>query len=317
MGNTDLRDLAAIRNISREELAGHTVAVDFHNWIYRYLTVITKFTSEEAYTTADGTEVANLLGIAQGLPKFVDRGLKPVFVFDGEVLELKEEEMQRRRERKETAKDRLREAEAAGNEQLAARLRARTQHLTPEILETSRELLELFDMPIVDAPAEAEAQAAHMAQLGDVDYVATEDYDALLFGAPMTLRKLTSSDETECMELEPTLEDLNVTLQELVDIAILCGTDYNDGVHGVGPKTALKKITAGTTIEEILEERDAEIANLDAIRGIYLEPSVTADYSIDWVWDPDLERAMTYLTDQWEIPEDRLQTAFDRLQAGI
>lgn len=317
MGNTDLRDLAAIREISAEELAGGTVAVDFHNWLYRYLTIITKFTDEEAYTTADGTEVPNLLGIVQGLPKFTKFGLAPVFVFDGEVLELKEDEMQRRRERKEEAKARLQEAKEAGNEELAARLRARTQRLTPTILETSRDLLALLDMPVVEAPAEAEAQAAHMAKRGDVDYVGTEDYDALLFGAPTTLRKLTSSDGTECMELDPTLAELDVTLPQLVDIAILCGTDYNDGVHGIGPKTALKKIAAGSTVEEILADRDAEIEQLDVIRDIYLDPSVTDDYRIEWDWSPDFGRARSYLTGEWEIPEERITTAFGKLESDV
>ena len=315
MGNTDLRDLAAIREISPEELAGGTVAVDFHNWLYRYLTIITKFTDEAAYTTSDETEVPNLLGIMQGLPKFTELGLQPVFVFDGEVLELKEDEMQRRRERKEDAKARLVEAKEAGNEELAARLRARTQRLTPTILETSREILDILDMPVVEAPTEAEAQAAHIAKRDDVDFVGTEDYDALLFGAPMTLRKLTSSDGTECMELEPTLADLDVTLPQLVDIAILCGTDYNDGVHGIGPKTALKKISAGTTVEEILADRDAEIEQLDVIRDIYLDPSVTDEYSIEWDWAPDFEQARSYLTEEWEIPAGRIETSFEKLES--
>lgn len=313
MGNTDLRDLATIYEVSFSELAGSTVAVDFHNWLYRYLTIISKFTDEDVYTTSDGTEVANLLGIVKGVPKFFEHELQPVFVFDGEILELKAEEMERRRERKEAAQARLERAKAEGNEELARRLRARTQRLTPTILETSRDLLGLLDLPVVDAPAEAEAQAAHIANTGAVEYVATEDYDALLFGAPYTLRQLTSSGSPECMDLDATLDDLGVSLAELVDIAILCGTDYNDGVHGIGPKTALKHISAGGTVEELLAERNADIPDLDAIRRIYREPSVTDDYTIDWEWNPQFDAAEAYLSDDWEIPGDRLDTAFERL----
>lgn len=315
MGNTDLRDLAAIRTVGYDELAGSRIAVDFHNWLYRYLTIATKFTDTSVYTTSDGEEVANLLGIVKGVPSLLEHDLHPAFVFDGEVLDLKEAEMERRRERREAAEERLEAAREAGDEELAARLRARTQRLTPTILETSRELLDLLGLPAVDAPAEAEAQAAHLAKRGDVDHVGTEDYDALLFGATTTLRKLTSSDDPELMSLEDTLEDVGVTLPELVDIAILCGTDYNDGIHGVGPKTALKRIAGGDTVEDVLAERDAEIPELDAIRRIYLEPEVADDYRLDWEWDPDLQAAERYLVEEWELPRDRLDAAFDRLEA--
>lgn len=316
MGNTDLRDLAAIRTVPYEELSGSRVAVDFHNWLYRYLTIVTKFTDESVYTTGDD-EVANLLGITKGVPSLLEHDLHPAFVFDGEVLDLKEDEMERRRERRQEAEQRLEAAREAGDEALAARLRARTQRLTPTILETSRELLALLDLPVVEAPAEAEAQAAHLARRGDADHVGTEDYDALLFGAPTTLRKLTTSDDPELMSLEETLDDLDLSLAELVDVAILCGTDYNDGVHGVGPKTALKRISAGDTVEDILVEHDAEIAELDAIRGIYLEPDVTDDYAVDWNWSPDLDAVERYLVDEWELPRDQLDAAFDRLETLV
>lgn len=314
MGNSDLRDLAVINEISMEELAGGTIAVDFHNWVYRYLTIITRFTDENRYTTADGEEVPNLIGILKGLPTFTEYDLKPVFVFDGKVLELKEEEMQRRRERKEAAKERLEQAKAEGNDELAARLRARTQRLTPLILETSRELLEILDFPIVEAPAEAEAQAAHMAKNQDVEYVGTEDYDALLFGAPYTIRQLTSKGNPECMQLEATLDELNITRSELIDIAILCGTDYNDGVHGIGPKTALNAITDGQRVEDILASRETDIPELNAIRNIYLNPQVSTDYEVTWDWEPDFERAHSFLTDEWEIPAEALETAFEKLR---
>lgn len=314
MGNTDLRDLAAIHETTFEDLDGSRVAVDFHNWLYRYLTIITKFTDASAYTTSGGDEVPNLLGIMKGVPKFLDHGLEPVFVFDGEVLELKEPEMQRRRDRKAAAEERLAAAEAVGDDALAARLRARTQRLTPTILETSRAVLRRLDFPVVDAPAEAEAQAAYLAKTGTVDYVCTEDYDALLFGAPRTLRQLTSKGPIEQMDLEETLAHHDISLTELVDIAILCGTDYNDGIHGIGPKTALKRITKGQTVESILDDRDASIPELDTIRQIYLDPAVTDDYHVDWSWDPDLAGAREYLVHNWEVEENRLKTAFGRLE---
>ena len=83
MGNSDLRSLATIAEVSFDDLGGSVVAVDAHNWLYRYLTTTVRFTRDEAYTTGDGAEVANLIGVVKGLPKFFEHDITPVFVFDG------------------------------------------------------------------------------------------------------------------------------------------------------------------------------------------------------------------------------------------
>ena len=226
MGNADLRDLAVIEEVSFAELSG-VVAVDAHNWLYRYLTTTVKFTDSRAYTTAAGEEVANLIGVVQGLPKFFEHDLTPVFVFDGAVTDLKSDEVERRRAQRERYEEDLEEARETGDEVAIARLDSRTQRLTDTIVETTRGLLDRLDVPVVDAPAEGEAQAAHMARHGGADYAGSEDYDTLLFGAPLTLRQLTSSGDPELMDFEATLADLKLTWEQLVDVAMLCGTDFN------------------------------------------------------------------------------------------
>lgn len=177
MGNAALREIAVIEDVSFDSLDG-VVAVDAHNWLYRYLTTTVRFTSEDAYTTEDGTEVANLIGIVRGLPKFFEHDLVPVFVFDGGVTDLKSEEIEERREQRERYEEQLETAREKGDTRVISRLESRTQRLTDVIHETTRELLTHLDVPIVEAPAEGEAQAAHMARTGAVDYVGSEDYDA-------------------------------------------------------------------------------------------------------------------------------------------
>ena len=240
MGNADLRQLAVVEDVSFDDIGGGVVAVDAHNWLYKYLTTTVRFTRGDAYTTSDGTEVPNLIGVTQGLPKFFEHDLTPVFVFDGRVVGLKDEEVASRREEREEREERL---EAARGPLEAARLDSQTQRLTDVIHETTRELLSLLDVPVVEAPAEGEAQASYMARVDDgVDYVGSDDYDCLLLGAPDTLRRLTSEGGPERMDFRATLEEHGITWEQLVDVGILCGTDFNDGLHGYGPKTALKAI---------------------------------------------------------------------------
>jgi flap endonuclease-1 len=317
MGNADLRELAALQTVPFEDLAGGVVAVDAHNWLYRYLTTTVKFTNSSVYTTSDGQEVANLIGVVQGLPKFFENDLTPVFVFDGGVTDLKAEEVQARREKRERAEEELKAARAAGESVEAARLEARTQRLTAVIQQTTRELLERLDVPYVEAPAEGEAQAAHMTAIGEADYAGSEDYDTLLFGAPQTLRQLTSNGDPELMNLDETLAALSLTREQLVDVAMLCGTDFNDGISGIGPKTAVSEIREHTDLFGVLEAREEAISHADRIRRLFLDPPVTEDYTLDLDVDPDVDAARRYVVDEWEIPAETLDRGFERIEESM
>jgi flap endonuclease-1 len=318
MGIADLRQLAVLDTVGYEDLDGEVVAVDAHNWLYRYLTTTVKFTSESVYTTAAGEEVANLIGVVQGVPKFFEHDLTPVFVFDGGVTELKAEEIEERRERKEQAEERMAEAKEAGDRIEASRLESRTQRLTDVIHRTTRELFDLLDVPYIEAPAEGEAQVAAMARNDPaVDYAGSEDYDTLLFGAPLTLRKLTTRGDPELMDFEATLETHDITWAQLVDIGILCGTDFNEGLEGFGPKTALKAVREHGDLWGVLEAEDEYIEHADRIRTLFLEPDVTEDYGFDLELDPDLLAAREYVTETWEIPADEVERAFERIEDAV
>jgi len=316
MGNAALRDIAVIEEIPFDDIEG-VVAVDAHNWLYRYLTTTVKWTDSETYTTADGTEVANLVGIVQGLPKFFENDVTPVMVFDGGPSELKDDEIESRREQRRSYEEQLETAREEGDAVAIAQLESRTQRLTPTIQETSRELLRLLDVPIVEAPAEGEAQAAHMAKRGDADYVGSEDYDALLFGAPRTLRQLTSKGDPELMDLEATLAHHDLTLEQLIDAAILIGTDFNEGVSGIGPKTALSEIADHGDLWSVLEARGDHIEHGDRVRQLFRDPNVTDDYEFETALEPDLAAAREYVTDEWEVDEDEVARGFERIEESV
>ncbi|MBX0293797.1 flap endonuclease-1 [Haloarcula nitratireducens] len=317
MGNADLRSLAVIEDVSFDDLDGTVVAVDAHNWLYRYLTTTVKFTSDRKYTTSDGTEVANLIGVVQGLPKFFEHGLTPVFVFDGAVTDLKDDEVEKRRQQRERYEKELEAARESGDSVRASKLDSRTQRLTETIVETTRDLLELLDVPIVDAPAEGEGQASYMARQNDVDYVGSEDYDALLFGAPYTLRQLTSKGDPELMDFEATLDEHDLTWEQLVDAAILMGTDFNEGIAGIGPKTAVKELHEHGDLYAVLEARGDHIDHADRIRDLFLDPAVTDDYEVRTDIEPDVAAARRFVTEEWEVDPEEVTRGFERLEESV
>ncbi len=153
------------------------------------------------------------------------------------------------------------------------------------VIGSAQRLLDLLGVPWLTAPSEGEAQAARMAADGAVAYAVTQDYDALLFGAPDLARNITISGrrrlhgrtivvEPERIRLAEVLEGLGVTREELIEVGILVGTDFNEGLRGVGPKTALKIVREGR-FEETVAER---MPGFDPgpIRTFFLEPPVTA-----------------------------------------
>jgi flap endonuclease-1 len=318
MGNSDLRQLAVIEDVPFDSLSG-VVAVDAHNWLYRYLTTTVKFTRTSAYTTEAGEEVANLVGIVTGVPKFLEHDLTPVFVFDGGTTSLKDAEVAERRKERERYERQLadaREREDATAAEIST-LDSRTQRLTSVIQETSRGLLERLDVPVIEAPAEGEAQAAYMARKGDVDYVGTEDYDALLLGAPLTLRQLTSSGDPELMDFDATLEEHELTWEQLVDVGLLMGTDFNEGLSGVGPKTAVRLVREHGDLWAVLEARDAYIEGADRIRELFLDPDVTDEYEFDTDVDPDLAAAHEYVCEQWQVAPESVEKGFARIEGAV
>jgi len=98
-------------------------------------------------------------------------------------------------------------------------------------------------LPVVQAPGEGEAQAVHMVVQGKARYVVSQDYDSLLFGAPRLVRNLTISGRRrlhgrsitvnpEALILSDIISGLGISREELIEVGILCGTDFNPGDPG-------------------------------------------------------------------------------------
>lgn len=314
MGNAALRELAHLEPIPFDSLSGQVLAIDAHNWLYRYLTITVRFTNSRAYTTHEGEEVANLIGILQGVAKLLEGSVTPVFVFDGTPSALKADELERRREERAERESRLEDARERGDLVEVARLQSQTQRLTDTIQTTSRELLDRLGIAYLEAPAAGEAQAAVMARRGDVNAAGSEDYDTMLFGSPITIRQLTSSGDAERLDLVKTLDTLELTLEQLVDAAILMGTDYNEGLSGFGPKTAVKAVRTHGDLWSVLESEGTVIEGADHIRDLYLDPPVVDEPFDDSFPTPSIESARQYVVEEWEVDPEAIARPLQRIE---
>jgi len=118
-------------------------------------------------------------------------------------------------------------------------------------------------------------------------------------------------------EFEATLEATGLTWEQLVDAAILMGTDFNEGISGIGPKTAVKLLAEHGDLYSVLEARGDHIDHADRIRSLFLEPAVTDDYEIPESVDPDLDAARAFVTEEWEVDAEEVRRGFERIDESV
>ena len=189
----NLKDIAPAEQTNLKELAGKRVGIDAFLTAFQFLTTMRDRSPQgDGMPLRDdnGNPVSHLMGFLHRTATLLAMGIKPVYIFDGQSPELKAEEMAARRARREEAEAVHKEALAAGDFTLAQKMAARIMHYSPQMVEETQQLLDLMGVPWVTAAAEGEAQAAVMAAKGQLDVVATQDWDALLYGSPVLIRNL-------------------------------------------------------------------------------------------------------------------------------
>jgi len=307
-----------------EDFRGKVVAIDAFNTLYQFLAIIRQ-PDGTPLKDRRGEVTSHLSGLLYRTANLVQSGISPVFVFDGEPPKLKAKTIKDRAEVKQRAEREWKEALEEGDLQKARSKAMQTSRLTAEMVDQSKRLIELMGLPTVQAPGEGEAQASAMAAKGDVFAAASQDYDSLLFGAPTLIRNLTITGrrklprknvyvdvEPEQVELDSTLSSLGITREQLIDMGVLIGTDFNEGVRGVGPKKALNLMKECGTLERAMEKLGIQIENAMEIRQIFLKPPVTPDYSLQWR-DVDTDGVKKLLCEEHDFSPERVTVALEKM----
>lgn len=319
----DLGKLLEPKTIDLESLRGKKLGIDALNTIYQFLSIIRQ-RDGTPLMDSNGKITSHLSGLFYRNLKLLEFGILPAYVFDGKPPILKEETLQKRKEVRDEARKEWKKALEEGKIEEARKHAQAASKVNEEMLEESRELLKAMGIPSVKAPSEGEAQAAYLCQQGDVYAAGSQDYDSLLFGVPKLIRNLTITGkrkvpgknyyteiEPEFLELEKVLKSLDINREQLVEIGIFMGTDFNPGIKGIGPKRALEHIKE-KPIEEWKDEYDFSIDPVK-IKKIFLEPEITKEYSLKWT-DPDSDKLTEILHEKHEFSEQRIENALKRLE---
>ena len=311
--------------LSLDDLQGRSLAVDGNGELYQFLALI-RLRDGSPLMDSKGRITSHLSGLFYRVTRLIaDYRIQLIFVMDGRPPLLKSAEIERRRGIKVRYDAEHAAALAAGDMAKAYSKATMTSRLSRGMVDEAIELLRLMGIPVVQAPSEGEAQASHMCMAGNVWAAASKDYDCLLFGSPRLLRFLTISGKEflpskgisrpivpEVIDTQALLAHYGLKREQLVDLAILVGTDFNDGVKGIGPKKALKLVQDYGSIDQMPEEIQAAAGpNIQEIRHIFLSPEITEDVTMESGL-PDWAAVEKFLCDEREFSRERVRAAMQR-----
>jgi flap endonuclease-1 len=324
-----LGDIVTKQKLELEQLRGKVVAIDALNFLYQFLSIIRQ-RDGELLRDSKGRITSHLSGLFYRTANFVEAGIKPVYVFDGTPPVLKKLTVEQRRVARKEAEVLWKKALEEGRVEEARKFAQGAGRLDDLMIRQAQTLLDHMGLPWVQAPSEGEAQAARLVEKGDAWAAASQDFDSLLFGAPTLVRnlavtgrrKLPGKDvyievHPEVVELNVVLRELGITREQLVDVGILVGTDYNEGIKGIGPKKALELVKKEGSMREIVKTEIGKKFEVDPmeVREIFLAPNVVDKYELLWR-DPNPEGIIKFLCDEHDFSEDRVKTGIEKLTRG-
>ena len=306
------------------------MAIDAYNAIYQFLAII-RGPEGLHLTDSNGRVTSHLTGLFYRNINFLSLGIKPVYVFDGKPPSMKSAEIEHRKQIKKDATIKYERAVSEGKMDDARKYAQQTTSMKDGMVDDSKKLLELFGIPYIQAPSEGEATAALLTQTGHADIAASQDFDSILFGAKKLVRNFTNSGrrklpnrntyievEPEVIDYKKNLEELGITGEQLIDVGILIGTDFNpDGFERVGPKTAIKMIREHGKLEDIPQIREQlEVIDYNAIRKIFLKPETAKVDKIEFS-EIRFDAITDYLSNERSFSRDRVTSSLKRLKKSL
>jgi flap endonuclease-1 len=326
----NLRDLLIRDEISIADLKGKTIAFDAYNMLYQFLANI-RTADGQLLTDSKGRVTSHLIGLFSRVTRFMQEGIKPIFVFDGTPPTLKHKEVQKRKEIKQEAKEKYQEALVNNDVEGMKKYGARTSRLTKEMAEHAKELLVLLGVAVVQAPAEGEAQASYIVSQGDAWAVASQDYDCLLYGGTRLIQNMSIAGRRKktkklgtvtvkpvMINLKNNLENLKLTRSQLICLAMLVGTDYSPGgVKGLGPKKALKLVAAyGDNKKELFTAAkwdEHSDVSWQEVYELFENMPVDKKYTLEF-GSIKYDELTTLLVKEYSFGEDRVHRTLDTLK---
>nr|QBK87422.1 MAG: flap endonuclease [Marseillevirus LCMAC201] len=282
-------------------LSGQRLAVDASVYLYKFICIDNQF---------KGQWVDMFINFIVWLRK---NNIRPVFVFDGKPPPQKERTQKERRANRHRIEQKVLEleelletlSECNINESISADLKKRiddavnqdTQywsrkevmreintrfkkenskaiHIGPAENKKIQDLLTFIGLPWFKASGEAERTCAWLCKWGYVKGVVTTDSDVLAYGVPIFVQDVRVNQDTcKIIRHQDILEVLDLTEDQFRDFCIMCGTDYNERMPGIGPVSAYKLMCKHNDLDGMaMTTIDTSILHYDEGRVLFTLP---------------------------------------------
>jgi 5'-3' exonuclease len=134
-----------------------------------------------------------------------------------------------------------------------------------------KDMLNILGIPFKTAPNEAETYCCSMVRRGLGRAVISCDSDCFAHGAKDVILSLETTGMIEHLELQDVLDCLEITSQQMTDLAFLFGCDYNakNKLFKVGPVKAIELIKKFGRLEDIEGYEKEKINNFVELRSLF------------------------------------------------
>jgi len=323
-----IKDLILSKEIETDHLRDKVLVVDSFNLLYQFLTTIRQ--RDGSYLTdSQGNVTSHLTGLFSRTSNLLQKGMKLAFVFDGEAPELEKKERLRRKEIKIEAQKKYEIAKQREDLTEMKKYASQTTRLTSEMIEESKELIRAFGCPVIQAPSEGEAQAAHVVKKSESFATVSQDFDTLLHGTPRLVRNLSvagkrkrtgkvgyTTIKPEEIMLSENLNNLKVDIDQIIALSMLVGTDYNiGGIKGIGPKKALEHVKKyGKEFDDMFKDVKWDDYFEYPWTEVYYQIKkmpVTDDFELNW-GKVDIGRIKELLVEKHEFSTERVDSTLEK-----
>lgn len=261
---------SATYNTRVDIFKGQKVAIDTSIWCYRkyieYLPIYVKENEEEDANDFWVIEWGPLRkrwlgGMLEIAANFLKEEITPIFIFEDTTSSIKLDEQERREEKRNKLEEtfiRMKEEfeQLSGRFERSDRMEKYKKAFINQVRydhSLEKELyniLKALRIPVYYSVEESDLLIASLAREKIISAVYSTDTDLIVYGVPYVLTGMFSR-YFSVVKVESFLEEINFTTEQLIDLAILLGTDYNKRVRGVGPVNAVKLISTYKKLELI------------------------------------------------------------------
>ena len=305
----------AINKKHLSSYSGKTIAIDASIYIYKYLY----------------GESNHINGIFFQVNKFFKYNITPIYIFDGKPPAEKELTLINRSNNKTKLKQKITNiqyklATINNNNKISIEdkklletkllqdiknLNKKLIYVTSEIIQKTKNLLDLMGVKYIDAPCEAEHYCSMLVKNNILDGVLSEDMDTIACGSQIILRKFSNKEDFIYeYDLNKILKLFNLNINELRDICILCGNDYINRLRGMDQYIAYNLIKKYSNIETLIINKHIRVPDrydYKTSRKIYRLDGINMSkediITIREQKDPDINELKSFLKNNSSIDE--------------